>query len=161
MKTKQPNPTQVRKDEQRQALAQKLDAMLEPEPVQIGKPFYEDFASYAADYPEGAGLGRWLTKDGYLASAFLLLLRERQAHYNTLPGHYMAASVQLNSFGKNRDGTPKQWVQFTLHDIDDGYYIRTWEGTDASEALKLYAEMKEMAPFSMKDVFDYFQFKPA
>lgn len=160
MKNSRNNVTLTRKEAEKEALAQKMHDLLDPEPQQVGKPYYDNFVSYVADYPEAERYRAYLTRGNREALAFVLLRREKRAFFNTFPGHYMALTISKNAFGKLPDGSPKTWVQLTFMDNDDGLYIRTWDGQDDAEARAVLAEMKQMAPFSIKDAMEYFGLQP-
>jgi hypothetical protein len=149
---KRTSPQFIRKEQQKQALADKLAAM-EPEERPSGKPFYDDFDSYVKDYPEGESYRAWLTRGSpRLAIVQMSVVRPR----NVLPGNYL--SLCLTEQPENwRDKTcTRKIVQLLLRDNDDGFAVRRWPEEQRAEAERVFEEMKALAPFTMGEAVEVF-----
>jgi len=144
--SKQQNPRQ--KQEQIEALAAKL-AAAEPEVMPTGTPFYESFDAYVQDHPDGERHRAWLTSNN--RNAVSLVLMRGAATHNSLPGGYLA--LTLNEYTRP-NGSP--YLQLSLRDDDDGVAIRTWPVEERAGAESVVANMKLLAPFSMREAVDVF-----
>lgn len=141
-----PNQSPTRKEREKQVLAEKLSALNPP------KPFYDDFDSYARDYPVGERFRAWVTNGGR-ATAVALFLGTR-VDDNALPGHYLWASL---TECPARPDMSRRIVQLSLHDNDDGLAVKRWPAEERAEAEKLLVDMRQLAPFSMRDAITVFQ----
>lgn len=119
-----PNQSPTRKEREKQVLAEKLSALNPPKPPS-GKPFYDDFDSYARDYPVGERFRAWVTNGGRATTVALFL--GTRVDDNALPGHY-------------------RWASLT-----------EWPAEERAEAEKLLVDMRQLAPFSMRDAITMFQ----
>jgi hypothetical protein len=147
MKQRTP-PGFIKKEQEKQKLAQKIAAMTPEEPPK-GKAFYGDFDSYAKDYPEGEAFRTWLTRN--CKQLVLILLSDKQ--HNSLPGYYLAATLTECPDWKDRT---KRIVQLSLRDNDDGLAVRLWPAEQIADAEKMLEEMKQLAPFTMDDAVKVF-----
>lgn len=139
-----------KKEQEKQELAQKLEALYGEKPAPpSGKPFYDDFDSYAKDYPEGERFRAWLTNRGNRKVALFLMSSVDGAWHEGLPGHYLALS--MSEF--------RGEIIFSVHDCDDGLCQRRWPVAEREQAEKVLAEMKALAPFDMRESVSVFGFK--
>lgn len=138
---------------EQRALERKLSA-LNPVEAPVGRPFYDSFDSYVADYPEGECFRSWVTARGREKNIALFL--GTSVDDNALPGHYLWASL---SEYPGIEGKAPGRVQLSLHDNDDGLAIMTWPLHERTQAQALFEQMKALAPFSMRDAVDVFQLR--
>jgi len=144
--SKQQNPRQ--KQEQIDALAAKL-AAAEPEVMPTGVPFYASFDEYVQDHPDGEKYRAWLTNNN--RNAVSLVLMRGAATHNSLPGGYLAITL--------KEYTPsgcKSYLLLSLRDNDDGLAISTWPAEERAAAESVVANMKLLAPFSMREAVEVF-----
>lgn len=146
-----PNCSPTKKEREKQALADKLSA-LNPAKPPTGKPFYEDFDSYALDYPDGEHFRAWVTNRGHAKTVALFL--GTNVEDNALPGHYLWATITECPAGPDMT---KSIVQLSLHDNDDGLAVKRWPAEERAQAEKVLGEMKQLAPFSMRDAVTVFE----
>lgn len=130
------------KEQEKLALAEKLEAEFgEKRPPPSGKPYYNDFDSYALDNPEGERFRAWLTHRGRNnVTLFLMSDYDRMgAPHGGLPGEYLALTL-TESRGE---------MLLSLHDCDDGLAQRRWPVEQRAAAEALVEDMKQLAPFDM------------
>jgi hypothetical protein len=140
-----------KKEQEKQALAQKLEEQYGTKPPPpAGKPYYDDFDSYVRDHPEGERFRAWLTNRGRNPVILFLMsdYGRMGAPHGGLPGEYLALAVS----------EARGEVLLSLHDCDDGLAQRRWPVEHRSEADALIAEMKQLAPFDMWDAAKVFNF---
>lgn len=151
MKPRDVNPT--KKELEQRALERKLAAQ-NPTPAPTGRPFYDSFDSYVADYPEGERFRAWVTGRGREQRIALFL--GTSVDDNALPGHYLWAALTEYP---GVQGKYESRVQLSLHDNDDGLAIKVWPLHERAQAEALFDTMKSLAPFSMWDAIDVFQLR--
>ena len=115
-----------------------------------GRLFYESFDDYAADFPEGEHLRPWLTNMGH-QQAHLLRLTDpphRGSPHGGLIGNFMAVSLTEDRTGP----------YLAAHDCDDGLMVRAFAPGQRALAEQVLADMKALAPFSMWEAAEMFEF---
>ncbi|MCC5612030.1 hypothetical protein LC612_36185 [Nostoc sp. CHAB 5834] len=113
-----------------------------------GKPFYDTFDAYLKDFPEGQPYYAWATRNGGM-ECFLLKLVEGGSMHGGIPGNYTHISVS-----RYPDGD----LLLAAHDCDDGLCLRRFSKDDERTMRAVIAELKELAPLSMYDLSDIFNF---
>jgi hypothetical protein len=109
------------------------------------KTFYKTFKEYIADNPKGERFRKWFTNIHTKVSFFLT----NNVNETPLPGGYFWGVLTTDGI----NGPPKIWI----NDIDDTAVERVC--ADITEAKTLFENLHNLAPFSMKDLVDNFNFK--